>query len=309
MTAAEATTDTFEKIVPIPKIEIGALRRHLEAASEPFIVEGMITDWAASRNWSLDSFKERFGATNVDVALDLPTSGAPYDQVWSEHNSEMTLAAFIDHLRACPADKPCYMAEKPLLKFFPELAAELDFETLVPPDGHEANTYVWIGSAGTRSGLHFDRFSNLFGQVVGRKIVTFVAPHHIKHLYPYRNYIQKSQVDPEAPDFRRFPKLRQVTVMQGEVGPGDGMFIPKLWWHFLRSAEPSISANHWFGKSADLKEQLGMVLASGPAGIAQTLVDFLRLGLLRRPYRNRLFSEAPTGKFLYQQTIGYRLGQ
>lgn len=42
------------------------------------------------------------------------------------------------------------------------------------------------------------------------------------------------------PDFSEAPFVEAI------LGPGDMLFIPKKWWHYVRSLTTSISVNFWF---------------------------------------------------------------
>ena len=55
-----------------------------------------------------------------------------------------------------------------------------------------------------------------------------------------------SAVDVEAADLRRFPLFAQTEFEHGVLRPGDMLFIPRPWWHFVRSLSTSLSINFWF---------------------------------------------------------------
>ena len=69
-----------------------------------------------------------------------------------------------------------------------------------------------------------------------------------------------SLVSLRHPDFERYPKFREAlaAAQSAEVGPGDAVFIPPLWWHHVESLEPfNVLVNYWWhdlagdGASAD----------------------------------------------------------
>ena len=59
-------------------------------------------------------------------------------------------------------------------------------------------------------------------------------------LYLRRNYY--SAVDPEHVDLARYPAFAGATVLDIEVEPGDLLFLPVGWWHWVRALDVSISA-------------------------------------------------------------------
>jgi lysine-specific demethylase 8 len=105
---------------------------------------------------------------------------------------------------------------------------------------------------------------SLFIQVAGYKYVRVLAPTEAKHLYPYGEsnviattgrYVGQrnvSQVDNiEAPDVARFPLALEAKYVDVVLGPGDSLYMPSGWWHYVRSLTPSISVNFWFEKDPD----------------------------------------------------------
>jgi ribosomal protein L16 Arg81 hydroxylase len=56
-----------------------------------------------------------------------------------------------------------------------------------------------------------------------------------------------SAVDVEAPDAaEHFPAFANAKPFDTVLGPGDVLFIPRGWWHYVRSLTPSFSVNFWF---------------------------------------------------------------
>ena len=58
-----------------------------------------------------------------------------------------------------------------------------------------------------------------------------------------------SLVSLRHPDFARYPRFREALAASQvtEVGPGDAVFIPPLWWHHVESLEPfNVLVNYWW---------------------------------------------------------------
>src|SRR4029077_1058107 len=83
-------------------------------------------------------------------------------------------------------------------------------------------------------------------------------------VYPFVDNIVNSRVDPEHLDPERFPRFGSASVLDCVVGPGDVLFIPRGWWHYLRSESPSISINHWFGPQVPAWVFLALLARLGP---------------------------------------------
>jgi len=107
---------------------------------------------------------------------------------------------------------------------------------------------AWFGPAGTVTPLHHDPKHNLLVQVVGRKFVRLFAPEHSAALYPHSEAMlcNSSQVDVRCPDHARFPAFGAAPFMDAELGPGDALFIPRGWWHYVVALTSSFSVSHWW---------------------------------------------------------------
>ena len=58
-----------------------------------------------------------------------------------------------------------------------------------------------------------------------------------------------SLVDIENPDFEKFPKFKEAQSygQSALLEPGDGIFIPSLWWHQVQSfGDLNILINYWW---------------------------------------------------------------
>jgi ribosomal protein L16 Arg81 hydroxylase len=127
-----------------------------------------------------------------------------------------------------------------------------------PPPAHLEGTTIqnaklWIGATGFVSSLHRDLADNLHAQVSGRKRFTLVAPRQSACVYPnsfFDGVPNGCRVDIEHPDYPRFPRLREAEVFVAELGPGDVIYIPRGWWHHVRTLELSISVNFWWARGA-----------------------------------------------------------
>jgi hypothetical protein len=283
----------------IPKVELSSPEEfgdRITGATSPFIASGLTHCWKAMNVWSPAYFAEHYFDTPVTATVDLPAEGPPYALRPEAHVRNMTFSEFVDFIQT--AENACYIHQMSVSKL-PELRDDTEFEALLPPGTDSDALYFWLGSAATRSGLHFDRLDNINVQITGRKEVFLVPPEQARLLYPFKDNVEKSRVDPDNPQFDTFPELRAVRALRAELSRGDVLFLPKLWWHHFRSLEPSININCWYGKHVPLSAIFRVINAGGLPCWTQVAKDFVNCGLLGRDTGARLFSEPPTGKFLY----------
>ncbi len=91
-------------------------------------------------------------------------------------------------------------------------------------------------------------------QVAGFKFVRLCSPDWSSHLYatPHPRATREnplnwfSPVDAEAPDLVAHPRAGEVEWREVILGPGDMLFIPKGYWHYVRALTTSVSINFWF---------------------------------------------------------------
>ncbi len=157
-----------------------------------------------------------------------------------------------------PADIPSqslvYMAQNDLPQ---PLYKDIDIPTFCQDEryrvgnGRLYSVMLWLGPRACVSPLHFDPLDNILMQFVGRKVVWLFDP-NVRSMWHYAGHegqqSNTSPVNPEEIDNSRYPLFIQNgppsvrTVLQ----PGDMLYIPSKWWHFVRSVDTSASVNVWW---------------------------------------------------------------
>jgi len=264
---------------------------------QPFIFAGNVGHWPASR-WTPEYFAKTVGETMVRPLVDLPRHGMPYFWNDKDYSRTMRMMDLVTKM-VTETGSQCYLAQKDI-KAFPPLMSDFDFGEVTPKLGvREPSTSFWMGTRGTHSGLHFDRRDNVLVQIHGHKQVILAAPEEARNLYQISDMFEKSSVDPVNPDLSRHPRFRDARLHQGVIGPGDVLFIPQLWWHYLESRDLAISLNHWYGDECSLQDLARMMSAGGAPIWATVVKDAFWYGICKRPYRTRLRSDMPSGLFMY----------
>lgn len=115
---------------------------------------------------------------------------------------------------------------------------------------------LWVGNR-VRVPAHFDDAENLACVVAGKRRFVVLPPDQVKNLYigPL-DYAPTgapvSLVDFNKPDLDAYPdfKIAMQHARVAELGPGDALYIPTLWWHQVESLEDiNILVNYWWGGS------------------------------------------------------------
>ncbi len=287
------------KSIPLPKLHTNKTDQLMAAIRDdtPIQISGLIDQWPAMQ-WTFDTLGASLGTRKVKVLLDLPKTGGVLAGGQEAYEQFMPFGDFVKRIQSYDGS-PCYLGYSRATDFLQERINSYDFGPLTTKSKHPTDTRLWIGSKGTCSGLHTDLKDNIFAQIVGKKRV-FLVPCNQTHLvHPFIDNIVNSEVDPENYNHEKFPNFVKADVYSTVVGPGDVLFIPKGWWHYLRSEEPSISINHWFGSPVSSLTYLGLLMRLGPSYLSRTFVDMVRYGILGKKYRKEFFfSPQSTGERL-----------
>lgn len=115
---------------------------------------------------------------------------------------------------------------------------------------------AWIGNR-TTALAHHDMSHNVACVAVGRRRFTLFPPEQVENLYPgplepTPGGQVVTMADINAPDFTRFPKLREALAVAqvAEMEPGDALFYPAMWWHQVDALESfNVMINYWWNTS------------------------------------------------------------
>ena len=146
-----------------------------------------------------------------------------------------------------PPESLVYLAQNDII---PDLLSDMTIPSFCQElgEGQQYSIMMWIGPYGCLSPLHFDPLDNALMQFVGSKRVLLYPPD--THLWAGTKGHQSntSPFNPEEPhDVAEYPMLDNLpAAMDGVLSPGDVLFIPKKWWHHIRTIETSISVNAWW---------------------------------------------------------------
>jgi Cupin-like domain len=221
-----------------PKVDIATMKA-LAKKGLPFVVQGLVTEWPIAK-LTTKEFLKRYG--------DLKVTARTGDYVASAFSGnrtfeETTIAQFMaqSHLVEGNAhEPPPYLGNQAL----PQITAECMWPELFEK---AAEAKVWLGPKNTITPLHCDYDDNLFAQVWGKKMFHLYPPWNADLLYlkQANPVLYASGFNPEIPDFDQFPLARDAHRVQCELHPGELMFLPAGWFHYVRAASLSLSANLW----------------------------------------------------------------
>ncbi|XP_062522171.1 hypoxia-inducible factor 1-alpha inhibitor-like [Corticium candelabrum] len=117
--------------------------------------------------------------------------------------------------------------------------------------GELKHNLLLVGMPDVATPVHYDGMENLFAMISGHKRCILFSPSQYRSLYPFpahHPHDRQSQVDFDNPNFDMFPRFREAHGYETILAPGEVLYIPSYWWHYIESEENSmtVSLNFWF---------------------------------------------------------------
>ncbi|XP_061330088.1 bifunctional peptidase and arginyl-hydroxylase JMJD5 isoform X2 [Pezoporus flaviventris] len=197
---------------------------------KPVVLEGIMDHWPCMRKWRRVWDTLPSTSSLIRICLLGQKVGGHFLQVPS--SSATSLLPLLD-------------------KQIPELKEDIsipDYCCLGEGEEEHITINAWFGPEGTISPLHQDPQQNFLAQVFGRKYIRLYSPQDSENLYPHESQIlhNTSQVDVEDPDLVKFPNFRKAAFQSCVLMPGQVLFIPVKYWHYVRSLDVSFSVSFWW---------------------------------------------------------------
>ena len=211
---------------------------------QPAKLINCMNHWPAMSKWNdLNYFMEKAGYRTVPIEL-----GKKYDNDdWGQ--GMFRFGEFLQEFMSSNSSSghSGYLAQHDLFDQIPLLRKDIAIPDYCAISSRDPVIKSWIGPKNTISTMHTDDKHNLLCQVMGEKLIIIASPQDVQNLYPYDGLLSNtSQVDPENLNFNEFPLTRNVKFSKLILKAGEILYIPKLWFHYVRSLTPSISVSFWF---------------------------------------------------------------
>ena len=248
-----------------------ALPDEVLTSSRPLVLRGLVSHWPAVQaalvsDSDADAYLRRFYQDASVVAF----LGAPGIEGRFTYNDDLSgfnfaplrvrldqiLQELADHRedREPPA---IYVGSTTIDTCLPGFREQND----VGLGERDALASIWIGNQ-TRIAAHYDLPDNLACIAAGRRRFTLFPPDQVANLYvgpldftPAGQAI--SLVDFRRPDLEKFPRFADAMehALVAELGPGDAIFIPSMWWHHIEALERfNVLVNYWWRQSPDFMD-------------------------------------------------------
>jgi ribosomal protein L16 Arg81 hydroxylase len=216
--------------------------RNYYRANRPVILTDIMRNWRALSLWTPDYLKDRFGHAEIEI-MDGRDSDPLYEINGRDHVRSALFGDYIDKVLKNGESNDYYMvANNYVLDKEPlrELLNDIEiFPEYLDQNNISKKVSFWFGPKGTITPLHHD-ISNVFmAQVRGRKLVKLIPSYQLHMVYNHLGVY--SEVDCEHPNYLKHPLFQKVDVMSVTLEPGEALFIPVGWWHYVRALDVSMT--------------------------------------------------------------------
>ena len=225
--------------------------REVVQPCRPVVLRGLVADWPAVRAAqdsprALMRYLSGFDAgAQIEVFFGEPAIAGKYyyGEGLKGFNFERRVMGFAAAMQAivaavdAPGGNSVYAGSAPCRDCLPGFAPDNSMPLLAA----DTPPRLWLGTASNVSS-HYDTFDNLACVIAGRRRFTLYSPELIGRLYvgPIDHTMAGPPVSlaaSSAADEARFPLFQDVRDQAWvcELGVGDALYLPKLWWHQVES--------------------------------------------------------------------------
>ena len=203
------------------------------------------------------------------VPLELTTTDASGSTTF--HRADAPLRILLSHLSdPSTPDHSIYLAQCDLTSLPQALQSDLPTPSLVTSAG-KGDIYsssLWLGRPPTYTPLHRDPNPNLFLQLAGKKVIRLFPPEIGNAIFDHvQDRLAQTAGRASSASFRGEEMMQGVEkellhqivwgtegldllhyAQEAHLALGEGLFIPKGWWHSVKGVGKGItaSANWWF---------------------------------------------------------------
>jgi hypothetical protein len=251
---------------PMREIDAASFDDAVLASAEPVVLRGLVRHWpmvTAALAGEADAYLRGFYRdATVNAMLGAPGIDGRffYNDDLSGFNFapvRVRLDTVLDELKKHAASAPApaiYVGSTTVDTCLPGFRVHNDIDL----GARDALASIWIGNR-TRIAAHYDVPDNIACVAAGRRRFTLFPPGQLKNLYvgpldftPAGQAI--SLVDVRQPDLQRFPRYAEAlaNAQVAELGPGDAIFIPSMWWHHVEALDAfNVLVNYWWRNVPD----------------------------------------------------------
>ena len=229
---------------------------NLNYKDTPYVVKNYANGWKASKKWTFNYLRNIKGSNlKVNTVRGNATLG----------EGKITSIPFKKYISQIISNKnKTYLTTFYLFKKFPRLINDINYD-YIKSSSIFCHVLSWIGPKNSITGFHCDWSENINVQVRGEKIFYVVSPKFNKYMYinnKFERISTTSAVDLKKINSNKFPLFKKAQVIKVHLKKGDLIYIPRGWWHYVKSLKPSIGVSFHFWNLKDTFRDFDLHLAN-----------------------------------------------
>lgn len=209
---------------------------HYLEPRKPVVFTDLMDTWQANTKWTIDNLKKNYGQ------LDVPVVSPNYSKPGKGYMSPEMMMSFGEYLTLLErGPMPYRIFLWNIFKYVPEMCHDFTLPTIMDGFFHDF-PMMFFGGQGAITPMHFDiDLSHVFlNQLHGRKRVVLFSPEQSKFLYQHP-YTVASYVNVNNPDYEKFPALAKAQGYEVVLNPGETVFMPSGYWHYIEYVDGGYS--------------------------------------------------------------------
>ena len=211
------------------------------STNRPVIITDMMDRWPAMQKWNLDYFRQHFGDREVEVQFGRDAD-ANYELNSIAHKRPMKFGDYVNLVGTSGRTNDFYMTANndslnrdALIELWDDVLPMPEYLHSTP----ENRGFFWFGPAGTITPFHHDLTNNFMAQVIGRKRLLLIPSCELANMYNQRHCF--TPIDGRDIDVKRFPAAANAQVLECVLEPGEILFLPVGYWHFVEGLDISVT--------------------------------------------------------------------
>lgn len=203
---------------------------------KPVVFTDLMDKWPAKSRWTVDHFKTHYGDLMVPV---VSTNYSRPGRSYLMPDMDITFREYLEIMEAGPSDLRIFLWN--IFRKAPELRKDFTIPDIMDGFVNEV-PFMFFGCEGSRVSLHYDLdLSHVFlNQIHGRKRVILFPHEQSRNLY-HLPFSAASHINVLKPDFHKYPALQQVKGYEVILLPGETLFIPRGYWHYIEYTDSGYS--------------------------------------------------------------------
>lgn len=204
----------------------------------PVVIENCIEDWPAYSKWDFDYLRKVAGDKMVPLYDDRPVH---HKDGFNQPHATMKMADYLDLLQKEPTKYRIFLWN--ILKEVPTLQQDFTY----PDFGlklMKSLPMLFFGGKDSFTFMHYDiDLANIFHfHFVGKKEIVLFSQTENRFLYKVpHSLITHESIDFSAPDFSKWPALKQASGYKTQLNHGEVLYMPEGYWHYMRYITPGFS--------------------------------------------------------------------